>query len=59
MSLSKNGKTKAPDRGLSIVYRRLDAIAHMPRNAKGHDVGAIVAAIREFGIIDPIGLNGR
>lgn len=44
---------------LALAYRRLDSIQHLPRNPKQHDVGAIVVAMREFGVLDPIAVNER
>lgn len=36
----------------------LSKLVGLPRNAKDHDLGAIVASIRRFGFLDPILLNG-
>ena len=42
---------------LSIVYRRLDELIFLPRNAKQHDVGALSSSMDEFGMLDPIAVN--
>lgn len=44
---------------LGLAYRRLDTLKHLPRNTKEHDVGAIINAIREFGVLDPLAVNER
>lgn len=50
-----NGRPSASE--LSIAYLRLDSIKHLPGNPKEHDIGGLIESYRQFGVIDPIGLN--
>lgn len=47
---------------LEVVYLPISALSEYERNARKHekkDVGAIIASIREFGFLDPIGIWGE
>jgi hypothetical protein len=54
----KTARAAEPAR-LSIEYLPLRRIRPLPRNAKQHDLEAIIASISEFGFLDPIGINKR
>jgi hypothetical protein len=40
-----------------IIYDDLDALAHLPTNPKGHDLGAIGFSLARWGLIDQIVVN--